>query len=229
MVADPVLESNTWERIADASANNLASSLWNIGDTKIFTLTTGEQLVAEIIDFNHDDLSDGSGKAGITFCLKDAMAEERSMDSINSNSLGYSGTGIYAWLNNTLYSQLPSDLRSVIKTVNKVTSVGGEVENEWTPVELVTDQLKVFLLSEEEVSGNTNAGSAPGQGYQYPKFVNVSDRIKKPSGVITPRISWGLRSPYIHNNYGFITVTRDGSINRSDASNERYVVFAFCI
>lgn len=58
MSYDPVLANNTWAQIDEASRAGLAADIWNFGDAK-----DGHM----IIGFNHDDLADGSGKAGITF------------------------------------------------------------------------------------------------------------------------------------------------------------------
>ena len=64
---------------AEISANNMTSEQvasiygWNIGDTIDITLTTGEVTNWRIIGFNHDTLSDGSGKAGITLQMTHAL------------------------------------------------------------------------------------------------------------------------------------------------------------
>jgi hypothetical protein len=63
------------------------SRWWNAGDEKAFTLTTGEDLVAQIMDFNRDILTQEEGYTGetkyaaISLCFKDGMAKTRQMNS----------------------------------------------------------------------------------------------------------------------------------------------------
>lgn len=67
------LEAYTWEEIAAISENGEAKNKFFIGDTKTFTFTglfdttITYTATAILIGFDHDDLADGSGKAGMTF------------------------------------------------------------------------------------------------------------------------------------------------------------------
>ena len=54
------------------SENGLVSDYFNIGDTKNVTIGSATYVV-EIVGFSHDDKADGSGKAGLTFGLKDCL------------------------------------------------------------------------------------------------------------------------------------------------------------
>ena len=104
------------DRIAAASEAGVAASTWSVGDTKNITVG-GETLTVEIVGFNHDDLASG-GKAGITFGLKNLMANTRQMNSSNTNAGGFTGSDMYDWLQGTLLNSLPSDLRAVLKSVD---------------------------------------------------------------------------------------------------------------
>ena len=55
---DSVLANNTWAQIDQASREGKAKELWNLGDEKDGFVICG---------FDHDDLADGTGKAGISF------------------------------------------------------------------------------------------------------------------------------------------------------------------
>ena len=70
----PVLNDNSWESIANAAAENIAPSLWEIGDTKSIHISGrigeapldiyDEELLVFIIGFNHNSAIEGNG---ITF------------------------------------------------------------------------------------------------------------------------------------------------------------------
>ena len=68
---------------AKAKAAMDAGTKWTI------KLTNGEKLEYRIVGINHDDLADGSGKAGLTFeATNNAMGEQR-MNAAPANSGGW--------------------------------------------------------------------------------------------------------------------------------------------
>lgn len=103
--------------------------------TKDVTLSGGTQAKVMIMGFNHDDKSDGSGKAGITFIFTDDVAkqnmcEKSDMDSLfqeiqdnGSATLSWEDTSLHAWLTDSFTSQLPSELSDKIVAVNKTDAV----------------------------------------------------------------------------------------------------------
>jgi len=64
-----------WEAIDYIAQQNLAKEYYAVGDEKDVTLTDGETLTFVILGFNHDDLSDGTGKAKISICMKHLTAQ----------------------------------------------------------------------------------------------------------------------------------------------------------
>ena len=97
------LNEYTWEEIDYISSNGLASEYgFQVGDEKNITLSTNEALTLAIMDFDHDDLADGTGKAGITFGLKNLMAETRTINSTNTSNGGFTGSAMYTWLQGDL-------------------------------------------------------------------------------------------------------------------------------
>ena len=74
----------------------------------------------QIVGFNHDVKSDGSGKAGITFIFKDAIAKH-DMNPSDTTSGGWKDSQMRSWLATEGMSMLPSDLQSKIIAVDKVT------------------------------------------------------------------------------------------------------------
>lgn len=216
----PTLANNTWAQIAAASEAGVAASTWSVGDTKNITVG-GETLTVEIVGFNHDDLASG-GKAGITFGLKNLMANTRQMNSSNTNAGGFTGSDMYDWLQGTLLNSLPSDLRAVLKSVNKKTSAGSQSST------INTNAMKIFLFSEIEIFGSVTY-SKSGEGSQYSRFATASSRIKYLSNGSGSANFWWERSPYGNNSSYFCYVNFSGSANNHGASNSRGVCFGFCV
>lgn len=222
---DPVFADNDWETIAYASEHGQIPDTWLVGDTKDFTLTGGETLTAQIVGFDHDDLSDGSGKAGITFGLQNLMASTRQMNSSNTNAGGFTGSDMYDWLQSTLLNSLPSDLRAVIKSVNKKTSAGNGSST------INTNAMKIFLFSEIEIFGSVTY-SKPGEGEQYSRFATASSRIKRLSNGSGSASRWWERSPYGNDSIGFnyfCSVDSSGNAATNGDDDSRGVCFGFCI
>lgn len=216
----PTLANNTWAQIAAASEAGVAASTWSVGDTKNITVG-GETLTVEIVGFNHDDLASG-GKAGITFGLKNLMANTRQMNSSNTNAGGFTGSDMYDWLQGTLLNSLPSDLRAVLKSVNKKTSAGSQSST------INTNAMKIFLFSEIEIFGSVTY-SKSGEGSQYSRFATASSRIKYLSNGSGSADYWWERSPYGSGSSSFCTVNSDGSASYRSASISRGVCFGFCV
>ena len=217
---DPVLANNSWEQIANASEAGIASATWNVGDTKDI-IVGSETLTVEIVGFNHDDLASG-GKAGITFGLKNLMANTRKMNSSQTNVMGFAGSNMYKWLQGTLLNSLPSDLRAVLKSVNKKTSAGSQSST------INTNAMKIFLFSEVEIVGQVRY-SKPGEGTQYSRFETASSRIKHLSNGTGAADSWWQRSPYSRSSTNFCTVSNDGYGSHGYANSSWGVCFGFCV
>lgn len=216
----PTLANNTWAQIAAASEAGVAASTWSVGDTKNITVG-GETLTVEIVGFNHDDLASG-GKAGITFGLKNLMANTRQMNSSNTNAGGFTGSDMYDWLQGTLLNSLPSDLRAVLKSVNKKTSAGSQSST------INTNAMKIFLFSEIEIFGSVTY-SKSGEGSQYSRFATASSRIKYRSNGSGSASVWWERSPYGSNSNGFCRVNSSGGAASNNANYSRGVCFGFCV
>lgn len=221
-VRTPSLSGVSFDIINEISLSGKASEYWNIGDSTDIPVN-GETLTFEIMGFNHDDLADGSGKAGITFGMKHLMRNTRWMNSTNINSDSFVGSDMYDYLNGTFYNGMPSDLKSVIKSVNKLTGEGGIFSTDTR-----TDTMKIFLFSEQEVFGSKNQ-SIGNEGSQYSRFTTSSARIKKLSNGSSSAEWWWLRSPTRGLNSHFCCVTDYGNSSLSNASNSQGVCAGFCI
>lgn len=217
---NPVLAENSWTQINEASTSGQAASLWKVGDTKDIVIN-GETLTVAIMGFGHDGLA-GGGKAGITFGLKHLMKDIRPMDSSNTNRGGFTGSAMYSWLQNTLLKQLPSDLQSVLKSVNKKTSAGSQSST------INTNAMKLFFFSEIEIFGSISY-SKSGEGAQYPYFATAGNRIKHLANGTGSADWWWERSPYASSSIGFCIVNSNGNADYNSATSFDGVCFGFCV
>ena len=229
-----VLSQASWAQIAQASELGIASSLWSVGDEKtIYLAPEGggmpelpddtNTLTLVIMGFNHDDKADGTGKAGITFGTKNLMAYTRKMNNSNTNNGGFTGSAMYTYLQNTLFSQFATDLQSVIKPVLKKTSAG----NQSTTIN--TNAMKLFLFSEIEIFGKAGH-SVSGEGSQYNWSTTRENRIKRLANGADTAQYWWLRSPRSGNSTSFCLTDPYGyHSNLGEANKVWGVCFGFCV
>lgn len=220
-VVGATLEATSWDNIAAVSKFGQAPSYWKVGDKKNITVN-GVTYAAQIIGFDHDTLTTADGsrtKAGITFQLVDCLNTTYSMNGSNTNVNGWRGSTMRTSTMATLLNQLSSDLKSVLKFVNKVTSVG----NNNSGLETTSD--KLFLLSEIEVFGATQYSYA-GEGKQYEYYTAGNSTIKKVNGSAR---YWWERSPRSGDTNNFCGVDSGGTANYGSASGSSGVSFGFCV
>ena len=216
---DDVLDNNSWAQINQAAQIGLASSIWSIGDEKNFTAGS-ETLTAVILDFNHDDAADGSGKIPISFGLKELMKNTHGWRWVASNlSNSYLRSGFPEYLNDTVLPSFPEDMQSVLKLANK--TLGSST------------QTKINLLTIQEATGTSNltnsSDTASGGGYQYPYYGTVEKRIKKLSNGAGAASAWYLASNQQHNTYARpIQMTASGE-TRTTGQASLGVCFCFYV
>ena len=212
------LEDTSWSDISIMSQFGVCDQYFKVGDKKNITVN-GVSYPVQIIGFNHDTLTAG-GTAGVTFQLVNCLATTYSMEASNTNANGWEGCVMRkTTLNTTIYGQLNSDLKAVIKAANKVSSVG----NNSSGLETTSD--KLFLLSEIEVFGATTYSFA-GEGSQYEYYKAGNSTIKTVNG---SAIYWWERSPRSGYTGSFCGVISGGNAGYSSASGSVGVSFGFCV
>lgn len=215
------LEATSWDNIALVSKFGQAPNYWKVGDKKNITVNS-VTYAAQIIGFDHDTLTTADGnrtKAGITFQLVNCLNTTYQMNSSNTNVNGWRGSAMRTSTMATLLNQLSSDLKNVLKFVNKVTSKG----NNQSALETTSD--KLFLLSEIEIFGATQYSYA-GEGKQYEYYSAGNSTIKKVNG---SAYNWWERSPYSGSIHNFCLVNSGGTASTNDASSSHGVSFGFCV
>ena len=181
-------------------------------------LTNGKTLEYRIVGINHDDLADGSGKAGLTFEATNTALSTQRMNATDTNAGGWEKSELRGRLNSgDLWSLLPSELQSKVKSVKKMTdNKGGGTAG--TP-SATTD--KVFLLSSTEVWGDLDHD---GTQYEYYKSKGVTR--SNYSGASSSGYRW-TRSVYPSDSTTFRLVGSSGGWYGNYATYTYYVFPAF--
>lgn len=222
--------TDSWATIAAASADGTASTKYKVGDEKTITLTTGEKVTLQIWGFNHDDLADGSGKAGISLGMKNLLASIYAMNSPNTNSGGWEASQMRTITIPEIFATLPNDVKSVIKNVNKLTADGGGSGSH----SLVTSSDNLFLFSAKEIYGE-NKSSLDGEGAQYDFWKSEGSHdpskyvalIKCQSNGEAAAITWWTRSPSSSTDC-FVSISAEG-IWQANMSGSYGVCLGFCV
>lgn len=215
------LEAFTFAEISAIGAAGNAPNYFKRGDTKTIRLKNNEQVILEIADFNHDDLTSG-GKAPISFIIKNCLSftGTRYMNSTSTNAGSWNSSYMRNTVMAEIRNQLPDDLKPYIKKVNKKTTRG----NSSTAIQTTSDDL--WLPSCIEVGTLTYGAGYVSEGTQYPIFTDDGSRIKLYNGSAS---RWWLRSPNTGSDAGFHGVTSGGSGINNLATNTCGVVFGLCI
>lgn len=173
--------------------------------TKSVTLANGMQTSVQIAGFAHDEKTDG-GKAGITFIFKDIIGEH-CMNSSYTNSGGWEKSQMRSYLNSEGLNLLPSDLKQVVISVNKLTNNVGETQS-ISSITSTSDQLWLFssieLYGASDPFGGSDAAYndvLDAEGAEYKLFRDMSvnstgsdidDYVKNYRGQSD---YWWMRSP----------------------------------
>lgn len=214
---DPVFANNTWDAIIEACQAREVPDTWAIGDTKTMNIYGVEQQVM-IIGKNHDDYADGSGKAPITFQLEDCLGTTFAMNSSDTNVGGWRDCALRSTLASNIIGTLPAEAKQAVKAVKKLSSEGNKSST------IVTTEDKLFLLSEIEACGTTQATFA-GEGSQYAYYQAGNSKIKKVKGAAS---DWWLRSPQKTLAVRFGMIAAGGTFYTGTASTKKGIAFAFC-
>lgn len=210
---DPVFANNTWEDVIAACQTNSVPDTWSVGDQKTMTIN-GTDYVIDIIGKNHDDYSDGSGKAPLTFQLHDCYSTTYKINS-DSTSSEWKTCDMRVEHLSKIKSKMPIVIQNAIQKVNKLSI---------TETSTAIVQNDLFLLSETELSGKVNH-TYDNEGSQYEYYSKGNAITKK---LNTNKQTWWLRSVYSENNSLFVDVTAGGVVSYANVTNAYGVSFAFC-
>ena len=214
----------SWSQIAEISEAGQAEQYFSLGDTKTIPLN-GDTITVCIVGFNHDNLADGSGKAGISIMCSTLPNYTTKLNGHYGDQYGYRRKV----LANTILPALPSGLQAVIKPVLKKARyiTNGDPKD-------YTDYL--WNPSLDELGNPTNATiDALGEPYAYvpktngmvaPKYIGTTNELGKWWTRTTYCSGTSTRVFYADNSgkeaFNYVT-----SLYSSD--NVFYIPFGFCI
>ena len=226
------------------------------GQTKQIVLNETRALDVRLAGIRHDNKSDGTGKAGLTFMTVGAL-DIRPMNDVATVEGGWEASALRNWLNGDATSMFEKELVGVIVPVNKLTNNVGLTES-FDSITETSDKLWVPSVHEvcgdvtwdveefrqrrgyEDVDGLLNA-----EGDQYEVFAQAGVTGSDAAGgflslaASTGPSPWWYRTPHPfewHNlgptgNDGFFYRVMDSGYPESIGSPEdpSSVVTCFCV
>ena len=213
---DAIFSNNSWEKIIAACQSGNVPDSWAVGDSKTMAIN-GRNYQIDIIGKNHDTYTAG-GTAPLTFQMHDCYGTKYAMNSLDTNSGGWTSCAMRSTHLPAILALMPSEVQAGIREVNKLTLAG----NQSSTINTTAD--KLFLLSEIEIFGSTTY-SKSGEGTQYDYYKVGNSKVKNFSGSAT---HWWERSPFRNDSTNFCRVNRYGSADLSNESSSYGVAFAFC-
>ena len=192
---------------AKAKAAMDAGTKWSV------KLTNGKTMEYRVIGINHDDLADGSGKAGLTFLTSSTGISSR-MNATDTNAGGWEKSELRQKMNSgEIWNLMPADFKSKVKPVKKLTNtVGGGNANKDAAAAATSDRL--FLLSYSEIVSTSHwASSYPwtsSEGTQYEAFRGKVTNSDSVNACLQIGSDWWERS--VHPSYSayFLNVGYNG-------------------
>jgi hypothetical protein len=125
-----------------------------------------------------------------------------------------------SFLNDTVFTQLPIELQTAIKNVNKISDSGYQGEN------LITTQDKLWLFSMEEL-GFEAVQTLSGQGSMYEYFATAENRIAKAANG-DAKAYW-TRSARMDHASQYKQVNTNGNVSNLTCTTNRSFIFGFSI
>ena len=142
---------------AKAKDAMIGKTTWSI------KLTNGETMTCRIIGINHDDLADGSGKAGLTFITTSSNIKSR-MNATKTTVGGWEKSELRQKMNSgEIWNLMSSELQSKVKAVKKSTDNYNQGKF-GTPTTTID---KLFLPSVTDIFGSEIHGYKLSDGLQY--------------------------------------------------------------
>lgn len=149
----------------DSGATEIAKKYHLVGDDGNLSSASyksiDDDIKAYIVGFNHDDRSDGKGKAGITFLIADASPAKLAMNKDGSNTGGWKDSDLRRSIRGEVYKCLPQALKSNIVRVKKLSNNSGATTD---PSSVTSTDETVWLPSMVELIGKDGLEEELGSG-----------------------------------------------------------------
>lgn len=176
----------TWEQVVEICEAGNAEKNFAVGDTKtlVFTDLDGAEVTTTvgIVGFEHDDLSDESGKAAISImCMAKACTVPHASTDYAEGSNGWAGSTLRTNMQ-SLLTHLPAALQTGIKQVTKTSRIYVD-GTDTTGTVTSEDKIWIPSLGEAGVTGVISGyGVSGGDGNKYEGFSQDNMRSMAGSG-----------------------------------------------
>jgi hypothetical protein len=206
--------TDTWEEIFASEDDGTYITKYSIGDTK-FAMIENIPIRMQIAKFDGDDLSDGTGKAKITWVCESVSMQKK---IFSPSKKEWAASELHQYLNGYLYSNIETVVRNRIKTVSKTYNRNNSISND-----------NIWLLSCREMGINGYETS----GVVYNELFTDNLSKRKFVGILGQGIpvTYMLRSTYVYNSGGYgmtyITSTGQQSYNEYHKFYLHYA-YGFC-
>ena len=219
----------TWDDVIAATKNGRYKGFKN-GATKALDLGTEGIVHMQIVGIDEDDLSDGSGKAPLSFISRELlMTSYRMNPALSPSSPPHTnGTGAVggwnrsegrSYLTTNVLPLMPQTIQDAIKTVTKHSNA---YNTSGTLVKNVATADKLWLPSYREVFGGDTCETS---GPAYDIFADIENRRKQKPGESGPRF-WFLRSAQSVGYFWGIKGNGETSYSAASASG---IAIGFCL
>ena len=206
--------TSSWEDIARVCDAGQAQDNFALGDTRDIEIN-GNTKTFMIVGFNHDDLSDGSGKAGITVLSTSKVGD---VHCSTYKNVSYSGSAIPTACEN-LYNAFPSDLKAVVKQVTKPFDY---------PTSAATGNISLNGKYYAWVPSYTELGKNISSSYKSKTNALGTKYASIPSTIGTDGTYW-LRNLYFMSASDARLTNYGASFSYAAASATHGIVLGFCI
>ena len=244
------LNDISWADIKRISDAGKSSSYFAIGDRKEVILNgtcsklsfSNQKYYCYIIGIDHNSSREGSNRIhfqfGYTALSKGTHIAFISgynddsdfyMNSSNTNSGGWNNSFMRKTICAQFKNCLPTDLKSVLKSITKYSDNTGGGSNTASYVTATMDD--IFLLAEYEVFGSRNYANSAEQNYQaqYQYYKNSNSKVRYKHNSTGTTAYWWLRSVYAVNSNPFCIVNTSGRASSINACNSDGFAPAFCV
>lgn len=166
----------SWATIDAYAKSGIYKLAFKVGAEKSFQSISNKNYTVTILGFDHDDISDGSGKAKIIIGMT-TVGDYVIMDSVNYEVSCWRYTDMRQTTMVNLFEDLPFDSQEVIKEVKKY-SIQWGVQPSNPALDTTND--KLWLLSKREI---TNSLGDENERTQYEYWRTIKNGATPAGGV----------------------------------------------
>ena len=211
--------TDSWEEIIKSINNGTYRYKYQIGNYKPLSFGGLGTVNMQIAAFDADELSDGSGKALVTWISKEILTQHRMNPRYSVGGWEYSE--MRKFLEDEIRPLIPEKVRNAIKTVKKYTYTSDYKNGRKQQNGITEDAL--WIPSLQEIFGYFSEDEASAVYYNV-LFSNNALRVKTYN---KNAAWWWLRSAYSTNYFYFVYT--DGSYTNYYACSTGGVALGFCM